>query len=107
MTRALRSPGSSLKPFIYGMAFDDGIAAPDTLIDDEERRFGDYQPENFDRTFHGKVTVREALAHSLNVPAVATLDRIGAESFQHRIEATGVSMVRPAAKTRQAGLALA
>ncbi len=107
MTRALRSPGSSLKPFIYGMAFDDGIAAPDTLIDDEVRRFGDYQPENFDRTFHGKVTVREALSHSLNVPAVAILDRVGAESFQHRIEATGVSLVRPSANLRQAGLALA
>ncbi len=107
MTRALRSPGSSLKPFIYGLAFDDGIAAPDTLIDDEVHRFGDYQPENFDRAYHGKVTVREALRHSLNVPAVATLDRVGAENFQHRIESTGVSLVRPSANLREAGLALA
>lgn len=107
MTRALRSPGSALKPFIYGFAFDDGLAAPDTLIDDEVRRFGDYQPENFDRVFHGKVTVRDALRHSLNVPAVATLDRIGPASFQHRIESTGVSLVRPSNDAGRAGLALA
>jgi penicillin-binding protein 1C len=107
MTRALRSPGSTLKPFIYGMAFDDGVAAPDTLIDDEVRRFGDYQPENFDRVFHGKVTAAEALRHSLNVPAVAALERIGPENFQHRLESTGVALVRPSENLRQAGLALA
>ena len=66
----MRSPGSALKPFIYGFAFDDGLAAPDTQIDDAARRFGDYQPENFDRIFRGKVTAREALTYSLNVPAV-------------------------------------
>ena len=55
MTRAVRSPGSALKPFIYGFAFEDGLAAPDTQIDDSPRRFGDYQPENFDRVFRGKV----------------------------------------------------
>ncbi len=54
MTRALRSPGSALKPFIYGFAFDDGLAAPDTLIDDAPRRFDDYQPEDFDRVFHAR-----------------------------------------------------
>ncbi len=107
MTRALRSPGSTLKPFIYGFAFDDGLAAPDTEIDDSQRRFADYQPENFDRVFHGKVTAREALTHSLNVPAVATLEKIGAAAFEARIEATGVRLVRPKSGLRDAGLALA
>ncbi|HZZ36050.1 MAG TPA: penicillin-binding protein 1C, partial [Caulobacteraceae bacterium] len=107
MTRALRSPGSALKPFIYGFAFDDGVAAPDTQVDDIPRRFADYQPEDFDRVFRGRVTAREALIHSLNVPAVSLLDRIGAGAFQARIEAAGVRLVRPKAGFRDAGLALA
>jgi penicillin-binding protein 1C len=107
MTRALRSPGSALKPLIYGLAFDDGLATPDTQIDDTPRRFADYQPEDFDRVFHGPVTVREALIYSLNVPAVTLLDRIGAPAFETRIEATGARMVRPKAPFRDAGLALA
>jgi penicillin-binding protein 1C len=106
-TRALRSPGSALKPLIYGLAFDDGLATPDTQIDDTPRRFADYQPEDFDRVFHGPVTAREALIYSLNVPAVTLLDRIGAPAFETRIEATGARMVRPKAAFRDAGLALA
>lgn len=107
MTRALRSPGSTLKPFIYGFAFDDGVAAPDTLIEDAPRRFDDYAPENFDRVFHGKVTAREALANSLNMPAVATLAKLGPGAFEARIEAAGVRLVRPATGARAAGLPLA
>jgi penicillin-binding protein 1C len=107
MTQALRSPGSALKPFIYAFAFDDGLAAPDTLIDDSARRFSDYQPENFDKVFHGQVTAREALVHSLNVPAVAMLEKIGAPAFQARLEASGAKLVRPKAGMTDAGLALA
>lgn len=107
MTRALRSPGSALKPFVYAMAFDQGLAAPDTLMTDAALRFGDYQPENFDRVFHGQVTVREALMHSLNVPAVATLAKVGPEAFHARIESAGVRLVRPRQRDRAAGLALA
>jgi penicillin-binding protein 1C len=107
MTRAVRSPGSSLKPFIYGFAFDDGIAAPDTQIQDAPRRFADYQPENFDRVFHGQVTAREALSHSLNVPAVELLEKVGPSSFEARLSAAGVDLIRPRAKTRDAGLAIA
>jgi penicillin-binding protein 1C len=107
LTRQLRSPGSALKPFIYAIAFDQGLAAPDTLIDDTPRRFADYQPENFDRAFHGKVTVREALTHSLNVPAVATLDRLGPQAFEARLVATGAKLVRPKTGLRDPGLALA
>jgi len=107
MTRALRSPGSALKPFIYAFAFDDGIAAPDTVIQDAPRRFSDYQPQNFDRVFHGQVTAREALNYSLNMPAVATLDKIGAEAFVARLQASGVRLVRPKAGLTDPGLALA
>ena len=107
MTRAVRSPGSSLKPFIYGLAFDDGIAAPDTVLDDAPRRFADYQPENFDRVFHGKVSAREALSHSLNVPAVALLQKIDSASFEARLAAADVVLVRPKSQSRAPGLALA
>ncbi|WP_421739779.1 penicillin-binding protein 1C [Caulobacter sp.] len=107
MTRALRSPGSALKPFIYAMAMDDGLVAPDTQLTDNATRFADYQPENFDRVFHDKVTVREALTHSLNVPAVATLERLGPEAFAGRIEAAGAHLARPKSELKAAGLALA
>ncbi|MET3664401.1 penicillin-binding protein 1C [Caulobacter sp. 1776] len=107
MTRALRSPGSALKPFIYAMAMDDGLVAADTQLADSATRFADYQPENFDRVFHDKVTVREALAHSLNVPAVATLEKLGPEAFAGRIEAAGAHLARPKAQLKAAGLALA
>ena len=107
MTRALRSPGSALKPFIYAFAFDDGIATPDTIIQDSPRRFADYQPENFDRVFHGQVTAREALNYSLNMPAVATLDKIGAAAFETRMEASGIRLVRPSAGVVDPGLSLA
>src|SRR5581483_3601547 len=74
MTQAVRSPGSTLKPFIYGLAFEDGLIHPETLIEDRPIRYGSYAPENFDMTFQGTVTVRRALQQSLNVPAVALLD---------------------------------
>jgi penicillin-binding protein 1C len=107
MTRALRSPGSALKPFIYAMAFEGGLAAPDTRMADAPRRYADYQPENFDRVFHDQVTAREALIHSLNVPAVDTLARLGPAAFEGRLEAAGVRLWRPRSETRDAGLAIA
>ncbi|HZN27804.1 MAG TPA: penicillin-binding protein 1C, partial [Xanthobacteraceae bacterium] len=76
MTLALRSPGSTLKPFIYGLGFEDGFIHPESLIDDRAVRYGGYAPENFDLTFQGTVTVRRALQLSLNVPAVAVLDKV-------------------------------
>jgi len=77
LARSARSPGSALKPFIYGIAFDDLLLHPETLIDDKPISFGAYAPRNFDRGFQGTVSVRDALHMSLNVPAVAVLDRIG------------------------------
>ena len=107
MTRAVRSPGSTLKPFIYGMAFDEGLAAPDTILDDAPKRFGDYQPENFDRVFHGKVTAREALTHSLNMPAVELLQKVDPSAFEARLSGGGITLVRPSKATHAPGLALA
>ena len=107
MTRALRSPGSALKPFIYAMAFDQGLAAPDTTLKDAPTRFDGYAPENFDRTFHDQVTAREALANSLNVPAVATLAKVGPAAFEARLAAAGARLVRPRTGLTDPGLALA
>ena len=77
MTRAMRSPGSTLKPLIYGLAFDQGLAHPDTLIHDGPVQFGRYAPRNFDGQFRGDVRVREALQMSLNIPVVKLARDIG------------------------------
>lgn len=95
MVRAVRSPGSALKPFIYGLGFDDRVIHPETLVSDVSTRFGAYAPANFDRGFSGDLTVREALQRSLNVPAVIILDRIGPNRFAAALTATGVRLVFP------------
>lgn len=77
MTQALRSPGSTLKPLVYGLAFDEGLAHPETLIEDRPTRFGSYAPQNFDRQYRGTVRVREALQMSLNIPVVALTEALG------------------------------
>ena len=77
MTAAVRSPGSTLKPLIYALAFDEGLAQPETLMEDRPTTFGTYAPQNFDRTWHGTIRAREALQLSLNIPAVALTDAIG------------------------------
>jgi penicillin-binding protein 1C len=107
MTRAIRSPGSALKPFLYAIAFDEGIAAPETLVRDAPRRFGGYLPENFDRRFHGDVTLEDALRHSLNLPAVATLERIGAGRFHAALRRAGADVRLPRRAIAEPGLALA
>jgi penicillin-binding protein 1C len=104
MTRAVRSPGSTLKPFIYGLAFEDGIVHPESLIDDRPIRFGSYAPENFDMTFQGTVPVRKALQLSLNVPAIALLDRVGSSRLSSRLKQAGGNLVLP--KDEAPGLAM-
>jgi penicillin-binding protein 1C len=95
MTQALRSPGSTLKPFIYGMGFEDGFIHPQTLIDDRPERYGGYAPRDFNFTFQGTVTVRQALQQSLNVPAIAVLDRVGASRLAARLGQAGATLVLP------------
>ena len=104
MTRAVRSPGSTLKPFIYGLAFEDGFVHPESLIDDRPIRFGSYAPENFDMTFQGTVPVRKALQLSLNVPAIALLDRVGSSRLSSRLRQAGANLVLP--KDEAPGLAM-
>ena len=95
LTLAVRSPGSALKPFIYAMAFADGIATSDTVLPDLPRRFGGYAPENFDRGFAGSITAAEALRRSLNLPAVALLDRIGPLRFAATLRFAGARLRLP------------
>ena len=104
MTQALRSPGSTLKPFIYGLGFEDGLIHPETLIDDRPVRYGSYAPENFDLTFQGTVSVRRALQFSLNVPAIALLDKVGADRLSARLRQAGATLVLP--KGEAPGLAM-
>jgi penicillin-binding protein 1C len=93
-----------LKPFIYGLAFEDGLIHPETLVDDKPARYGSYTPENFDLTFQGTVTVRRALQLSLNVPAIAVLGKVGVNRLSARLTQTGAALVLP--KGEAPGLAM-
>ena len=106
MARAVRSPGSALKPFIYAMAFDRLIVHPQTVLDDRPRHFGDYAPNDFDGRFQGEVSAAEALQYSLNVPAVAVLDRLGPSRFTGALAAAGIRLHLPTRET-EPGLAIA
>ncbi|MBX9588888.1 MAG: penicillin-binding protein 1C [Hyphomonadaceae bacterium] len=95
MTSAIRSPGSTLKPIIFGLAFELGLAHPETLIEDRPSRFGIYVPKNFDHDWHGTVSIRTALTQSLNIPAVKVLEALGAGRLYARLRQAGVSPVLP------------
>jgi penicillin-binding protein 1C len=95
MAAALRSPGSTLKPIIYGLAFELGLAHPDTLVEDAPARFGLYVPKNFDHDWHGTVTIRAALILSLNIPAVKVLEAVGAGRLYSKLQQAGVEPVLP------------
>lgn len=107
LSRAARSPGSTLKPFIYGVSFDDGSSHPDTRISDLPKRFSSYQPDNFDRSFRGDVTIAEALQYSLNVPAVETLNRVGPARFAAVLDQAGARPRIYGSANAKPGLALA
>ena len=95
MTKASRSPGSTLKPFIYGLAFEQGLVAQETLIEDRPADFGGYRPRNFDLDYQGDVSVRQALQLSLNVPAVRLLDAVGPARLAARFRRAGVTPSLP------------
>ncbi len=96
MVQAPRSPGSTLKPFLYGLALDDGLITSESLLVDAPQDFGGYRPGNFDEAFSGPVGVAEALQRSLNVPAVDVLDRVGPNRFVARLAAGGLDLGLPA-----------
>ena len=94
---ARRSPGSTLKPFLYAMAMDAGLIIPDSYLLDIPTDFAGYVPENYDGQYSGLVTVREALVRSLNAPAVRLLAQIGLAEFQTLLRRGGlVTLDRPA-----------
>lgn len=101
---ARRSPGSSLKPFLYALAFDRGRLAPDTLVPDRPIERGAWRPENFDGEYSGSVSVAEALRRSLNVPAILILEHLGLESFVRLLRQLAFDLPADTARTR--GLAL-
>jgi penicillin-binding protein 1C len=101
-TRARRSPGSTLKPFIYALALDAGLIQPQTLLDDAPRRFAGYNPENSDRHFLGPVAAHEALRRSRNIPAIELANQLPDGGLEAFLRASGVELPR-----RSHGLALA
>ena len=104
MTTAVRSPGSTLKPLIYGLSFDEGLAHPETVLDDKPTDFAGYRPQNFDRQYHGAIRAREALQMSLNIPVVALTDALGPAKLMAALDRAGVRFVVPGG---QPGLAVA
>ena len=104
MTRALRSPGSTLKPLIYGMAFDQGLIHPETMIDDTPSVFGSYIPQNFDGKFRGTLRVRRALQLSLNIPVIKLTQALGPAKLMSALRRGGLVPVVPGGKP---GLAIA
>jgi penicillin-binding protein 1C len=104
MTAAKRSPGSTLKPLIYGLAFDEGLVHPNTLINDAPVTFGGYAPQNFDGKFRGMLTVRDALTLSLNIPPVLLTHEFGPARLMAGLRRAGSD---PQLPSGQAGLAVA
>ena len=99
LARQARSPGSALKPFIYGLAFDDLILHPSTMMEDAPMNFGDYAPRDFSGVPQGDVTARDALRRSLNPPAVAVLERVGPLAFTIALQNTGAHLAFPTHNT--------
>ncbi|MBK9453376.1 MAG: penicillin-binding protein 1C [Bacteroidetes bacterium] len=103
---AVRSPGSTLKPFIYAMAFDQGILTPKMKLLDVPKEFSDFSPVNYDRQFRGEVSAEEALRHSLNLPAVRLLNDIGIHNFIWALREAGFASVSKHHKDLGLSLAL-
>jgi len=95
MTTAVRSPGSTLKPLIYGLAFELGLAHPQSLIEDRPTSFAGYVPVNFDGLNRGTVTIHDALTESLNVPAVVILDAVGVARLVSRLKRANANPILP------------
>lgn len=95
MVTSIRSPGSTLKPFLYAMAMDAGLIHSESLLQDVPRRYGDYKPGNFSAGFIGPVSASEALAMSLNLPAVQLLEAYGPKRFYGELQGAGVKLTLP------------
>ncbi|MHA6264100.1 penicillin-binding protein 1C [Arenibacterium sp. CAU 1754] len=98
MTHAVRSPGSLLKPVIYGLAFDQGLAHPETRIHDGPTSFGRYAPQNFDGRFRGDIRLRDALQQSLNIPVVKLTEALGPARVLDALRRSGAQVSLPGGK---------
>jgi len=103
--QAIRSPGSTLKPLLYALAFDNGLQTPQSIIADVPVNYTGYSPENYDEDFHGNVTIEFALSHSLNVPAVKTLSELGMDKFINTLTTCDFSTIDK--KRNDLGLSIA
>lgn len=95
MVTAIRSPGSVLKPFIFGLALDEGLIHPGSLLQDIPRHFSQYRPGNFDSGFNGPVSMSDALVRSLNLPAVQVLEAYGPKRFAGELRNIGLNLYLP------------
>lgn len=95
MIQAVRSPGSTLKPFLYGLALDEGLIHSESLLQDVPRHAGDYRPGNFSQGFSGPVAASQALSRSLNVPVVQLLEVYGPKRFAGELRNSGVPLLLP------------
>ncbi len=96
-TSIKRSPGSALKPFIYGLALDQGLIHPNTVLKDVPRSFGSYNPENFDYDFMGPIKARDALVLSRNIPAIYLADQLANPSLYQFLQIAGIKNLKPEA----------
>ncbi|WNJ95534.1 penicillin-binding protein 1C [Vibrio ruber] len=106
MVSATRSPGSTLKPFIYGMALDEGMIHSESLLMDVPLKFGGYQPDNFNSGFSGPVSVAHALQKSLNIPAVQVLERLKPVYFFLKMKKAGIELKLPTGAKPNLAIAL-
>ena len=102
---AIRQPGSTLKPLVYGLAIDAGLVTPRTILSDVATNYEGYAPENFDRQFNGAVTMEYALDHSLNIPAVKTLSLLGKDKLIESLAGIGFQQIKK--DRRKLGLSMA
>jgi len=98
MIQAVRSPGSTLKPFLYGLAMDQGLLHSQSLLQDAPRYNKAYRPLNFSGGFNGPVSVTQALQRSLNIPAVQVLESLEPEFFAARLQFAGLKLIGAGAK---------
>lgn len=105
LTRAIRSPGSTLKPFIYGLGFEKQIMHPETRVADIAYRNASYNPKNYGGDFQGTVSLRQALQKSLNIPAVKALQAITPQRLIRRFHDLGITLHLP--KGEKGGLSIA
>ena len=95
---AIRSPGSTLKPLVYALAFDKGLLTPKCVLTDVPVNIDGYAPENFNGKYNGEVTVEHALSYSLNVPAVKTLQMLGLPSMIDKLKSAGFEQTKHSEK---------